>query len=117
MRPLLIAALQDGSPAVPADVPREPTGTGSMWVPLLLVGLVFWFLLIAPERKNRKKREAMLGALKKGDRVMTASGMYGTVAALSESDVTLQVADGVRIRFSRQAIQTVVDEKAEAGAS
>jgi len=98
-----------GSPPVEEGAPQS--GGGSMFIPLILIGVVFWIILIGPERKNRKKREAMLGALAKGDKVMTTSGMLGDVVAIQDDIVTLQVADGVRLRFTRQAIQTVTETK------
>lgn len=102
--------LQDtGAPA------SSPSGL-FQFIPLLLVGVLFFVLLILPERKKQKQRQAMLGALKKGDRVMLTSGMFGTVVSLSEEVVVLQVADGVRLRFTRQAVQSVVDEE-KAGAT
>lgn len=106
---LLGARLQEGG--APAEAP-PPTGLfgGSMLVPLLLVLVIFWVVMIGPERKARKKREAMLGALSKGDKVMTTSGMYGVVTQVRDDVVTLQVADGVRLRFSRAAIQDVLQD-------
>jgi len=98
---------QDGAPST-----SSPGGL-FQFIPLLLVGVLFFVLLILPERKKQKQRQAMLGALKKGDRVMTTAGMFGTVVSLSEEVVVLQVADGVRMRFTRQAVQSVVDEEKE----
>jgi len=100
------------------DSPAPQSGPSGLFqfIPLLLVGVLFFVLLILPERKKQKQRQAMLSALKKGDRVMTTAGMFGTVVSLSEEVVVLQVADGVRLRFTRQAVQSVVDEDKE-GAS
>ncbi len=81
-----------------------------MFVPMLLIGVIFWVVLISPERKARKKREATLNALKKNDKVMTTSGIFGVVAQVKDDVVTVQVADGVRLRFSKQAIQDVMDD-------
>lgn len=72
---------------------------------LVLMGAVFWFLLIGPERKRRKKHTALLAGLKKGDEVITNAGLYGKVVQIQDQVVTLQVADGVRMRFSLQAVQ------------
>jgi len=100
--------VQDSAPA--------PSGAGGLFqfIPLLLVGVLFFVLLILPERKKQKQRQAMLNAIKKGDRVMTTGGLFGTVVSLSEEVVVLQVADAVRLRFTRQAVQSVVDEEKEA---
>ena len=104
---LALTPLQEGTPEGEA-----PGGSNDIWVLLIALVAVFYFVMILPEKKNRKRREDMLGAMKKGDRVMTTSGMYATVAAIQEDDViTLQVADGVRVRFSRAAIQTVLADE------
>jgi preprotein translocase subunit YajC len=106
----------------PAPLPAAPPGTGDAadgppagggggfggFLPFLLIGVVFWFLIIGPERKNRKKREVMLGALKKGDKVMTTGGLYGRVSELRDDVVILDTGD-VRLKFSRAAIQGIVD--------
>lgn len=108
---LSLLALQDGPPPTTGQ-----PGTGAIltqFAPFLIVGVLFFVLLILPERKKQKQRAAMLAAIKKGDRVMTSSGMFGTVVSLSEEVVVLQVADGVRLRFTRQAVQTVVEGEGE----
>ena len=78
---------------------------------LPVIVAIFWFVLIAPERKKQKKRDAMLAGMSKGNRVMTTSGLYGTIVQIKDDVVTLQVADSVRLRFSRAAIQTLLDEE------
>ncbi|MCC7013510.1 MAG: preprotein translocase subunit YajC [Planctomycetes bacterium] len=75
---------------------------------MVAIFAIFYFVMIGPERKNRKKREAMLKAMKKGDEVMTSGGIYGTIAAIHENEITLQLSDSVRVRFARQAIQEVL---------
>jgi preprotein translocase subunit YajC len=97
------------------DKPAPEGGRGSSDMLLLVAGVValFYFVMILPEKKNRKKRTDMLNALKKGDRVMTNSGIYGSVVMAKGEVVTLQVADGVRMRFSRAAIQNVLTEDPE----
>lgn len=76
--------------------------------------LIFYLVAFLPERKARKKKEEMLEAVKKNDRVLTTSGMYATVAALGEQDVTIKFDDGnTRVRILRSAISTVLDKDAE----
>lgn len=89
-------------------------GLSSYLVPMLLIFVIFWVVMIGPERKQRKKREEMLGGLKKGDKVMTTSGLFGAVAQVKDEVVTLQVAEGVRMRFTRSAIQSVIDAEESA---
>ena len=120
---LLSELVQDAAPAqssgttstpaantAPAAAPQQQSPFTSMLMPLLLCAVVFYFLVLGPERKQRKKREAMLKQLGKGDRVMTTGGLYASVVAVADDVVTLQIADGVRARFSRSAIQTVITE-------
>jgi len=79
--------------------------------PMLLVVAIFYFVLIRPERKKQKARDAMLKEMKKGDEVMTSSGLYGRIAQIQDDVVTLLVADGIRLRFSRAAVQTVLGKE------
>ena len=69
---------------------------------------IFYFLLIRPQQRQKKDREAMLGAVKKGDRVVTGSGMHGTVVGLSEHTITLKIADQVKVDFDRSALGRIV---------
>ena len=94
--------------------PTEQTNQGFPDPTLFLViGALFWFLILGPERKNRKKRQAMLDALSKGDEVMTTGGLFGRVSKVDEHEVILVVADGVRLRFSRAAVQGLRNEEDE----
>jgi preprotein translocase subunit YajC len=71
---------------------------------------IFYFLLIRPQQRQKRDRERMLSAVKKGDRVVTSGGLHGTVSGLSEHTVTLRVADQVRLEFDRSAIGRIVVE-------
>jgi preprotein translocase subunit YajC len=112
----LLNWLQETAPAA-ADAAASPTAPQPTWVdtamqflPMVAIFAIFYFVLIRPERAQRKKREEMLGAMKKGDQVMTTGGMFGTITALNDKDVTLEIADGVRVKFMRQSIQEVRNE-------
>jgi preprotein translocase subunit YajC len=120
----LLFLIQDG--AAPAQgapagggAPGQPPGLveglfGSMLFPLLLCFGVFWFLILRPESKQRKKRLEMLSKLAKGDKVLTNGGLYGTVVQVQENVVTLQVDEGVRMKFALSAVQALVDDAAPA---
>ena len=107
------APSSQGQPSEAAPAPQGGILT-SMAMPLLLCAVVFYFLVLGPERKQRKKRDVMLKALAKGDKVMTTGGIYASVVAVADDVVTLQIADGVRTRFSRSAIQSVISDDAPA---
>jgi preprotein translocase subunit YajC len=70
-------------------------------IPLILMFVIFYFLLIRPQQKKVKKHREMLGNLKKDDKVITSGGIYGKVVNLSDTVVTIEVADRVRIKVSR----------------
>jgi preprotein translocase subunit YajC len=70
---------------------------------------IFYFLLIRPQQNQRRERERLLAAVKRGDRVVTTGGMHGTVTGLDETTVTLRVADQVKMTFDRSAIGRVVE--------
>ena len=110
----LLLLLQDGA-AAPAGTQSAPSPLAGPMIPLLIVVVLFVFMLILPERKKQKQRQQMLAALKKGDRVLTTSGIYGTVVTTSNDVIVLQVADNVRLRFARVAIQVVLPDEKEAG--
>jgi len=67
------------------------------------VGIVY-FMIIRPQQKKQKETEAMRSSIKKGDRVLTTGGLYGTVVGEKEDIVVLKVADDVKMEFSREAI-------------
>jgi preprotein translocase subunit YajC len=82
-------------------------GTLLSFVPFILIFVVFYFLLILPQQKRQKKLKAMLEALKKGDKVVTSGGVWGTVTNLGKETVTLQVADNAKIKIQRDHIARV----------
>jgi|SRR6266436_2205484 preprotein translocase subunit YajC len=74
---------------------------------------IFYFLLIRPQQKQKRDRETMLAAIKKGDRVVTSSGLHGTVLNLNEHTVTLRVADQVKLEFDRGSIGRIAEGQGE----
>jgi preprotein translocase subunit YajC len=80
------------------------SGTLLSLVPFVLIFIIFYFLLILPQQKRQKKLKAMLEALKKGDKVVTSGGIWGTVTNLGKETVTLQIADNAKIKVQRESI-------------
>jgi preprotein translocase subunit YajC len=74
------------------------------YAPIILIFVVFYFLLIRPQQKKAKEHQQYLTALKKGDRVITGGGIHGVIAGLTDTVVTLEIAENVRIKISRAAI-------------
>lgn len=101
----------EGAPATGEGAAAQG-GSGLLgFLPFLAIGLIFWFLILGPERKRQKQRAAMLGELEKGNRVLLTSGLFATVAQVHEHVVTLQLADGVRIKAARWAVQQIVESE------
>jgi len=74
---------------------------------------IFYFLLIRPQQRQKKERESMLSAVKKGDRVVTSSGLHGTVVGLNDQTVTLKIADQVKVDFDRASLARIVPARGE----
>lgn len=83
------------------------------FLPIVAIGLVFYFLVIAPANKQRKKQAEMLSTLKKGDRVLTTGGIYGTIQGVEPDAVYLKIADNVKVKVARSAISGVVSGESE----
>jgi preprotein translocase subunit YajC len=79
-----------------------------MLVPFVLIFAVFYFIVIMPAKKQQKKKDAMISGLKKGDRVVTTGGIYGSVAAVEDQSLLLKVAENVKIRVAKSAIAGMV---------
>ena len=81
---------------------------------LIIIGLLFYFVLLQPERKRRRQHEELLAKLKKNDRILTLSGIYGTVVNVNKDagDVTIKVdeATNARIRITRNSIGQIIAE-------
>lgn len=75
------------------------------------VGIVY-FMIIRPQQKKQKETEAMRASIRKGDRVLTTGGLYGTVVGEREGVVVLKVADDVKLEFARDAIVQVKERSA-----
>src|SRR5215467_3358611 len=81
------------------------------YLPLVLIFVVFYFLLIRPQQRKAKDQKAMLEALRRGDRVVTGGGIIGTVArADNPEEVTVDIADNVRVRVVRSTITSVLSK-------
>ncbi|MBN1385058.1 MAG: preprotein translocase subunit YajC [Elusimicrobia bacterium] len=82
-------------------------------MPIFLIFIVFYFLLIRPQAKKQKEHQKMLGELKKGDRVVTASGLYGTIHDIQGNNVKIKIAEGVNVQMLKSAISGVVTDTAQ----
>ena len=82
-------------------------------VPLLLMFAIFYFLLIRPQQKKQKKHRELLGGLKKGDMVVTVGGLHGRITGITETVITLEIAEKVRVKVGRGFISGMASKEAE----
>ena len=90
--------------AAGAAQPKAGGGAG-FWIMIILMFVVMWFFMIRPQRKQQKELEAFRNALKKGDKVVTAGGIYGTVLEIQERTVLIKVDGDVKLRVDKNSIQ------------
>lgn len=75
-----------------------------MWIMLALVFVVMWFFMIRPQRKQQKELQEFRNSLKKGDKVVTVGGIYGTVVEIKETSLLIEVDHNVKIRVSKSSV-------------
>jgi len=97
-----------------AEPIASPQGAAmfSSLMPIFLIFIVFYFLLIRPQSKKQKEHQKLLEGLKKGDRVVTASGLYGTVHEVQGNIVKLKISENVNVQMLKSAISAVINETA-----
>ncbi|MGH9458458.1 MAG: preprotein translocase subunit YajC [Thermoanaerobaculia bacterium] len=91
---------------------QSPGGAGALivnFLPIAAIVLIFYFLVIAPAGRQRKKTEAMLVALKKGDRVVTTGGIFGQVQSVDNDVVWLKIAENVKVKVAKNAVTGLVE--------
>jgi len=79
------------------------------FVPLILIMVIFYFLLIRPQQKRMKEHQNMIASLKKGDKIITGGGIYGTITDVKDGFVRVEIADGVRIKVKQDTISGLAD--------
>ena len=97
---------EGGGPAGPGGSPL-----GGMLPMLAIFGIIMYLFMIRPQQKKERERQDMLGALSKGDEVITAGGICGKVVGITDNDVVLRVDDDVTIKFLRSSVSHVVKDK------
>jgi preprotein translocase subunit YajC len=99
------------SVAATAVLFAQAAGNGLVaFLPLVIIMVIFYVLLILPAQRRQKKTQAMLNALKNGDKVVTSGGLYGTIVGLEPDAVQLRIAEQVKVRVARSAIADIQSE-------
>jgi len=99
-----------------AETPQQGSQFTSMLMIMVPMIILFYFLLIRPQRKQEAQRRSMIDSLKKNDRILTNGGLYGTVANVMDDEISIRVDDNrdVKVRVARNAISAVVNRKEDA---
>lgn len=104
------------SPAYAQAAGGAAAGSSLMqFVPLILIFVVFYFLLIRPQQKKLKDHRAMLEAVRRGDRIVTSGGIIGLVTKADDKELTVEIAENVRVRVTRDGISTVLSKTEPVG--
>jgi preprotein translocase subunit YajC len=92
----------------------QPDGSGGSMIGnlvfILAIFAVMYFLMIRPQRRQQREREAMLAAIKKGDKVLISGGIHGSIVGVEEKTLLVQIADNVKVKVERAAVATVLKE-------
>jgi len=83
------------------------------FVPLILMFVIFYFLLIRPQQKRTKEHRQMIESLKKGDRIVTSGGIHGRITGMSDTTLTVEIADKVRVKVNRGNVSGLAQAAAQ----
>ena len=87
-----------------AQAPAQGSGMASMWIMLLAIFVIMYFFMIRPQRKQQKELEKFRNSLKRGDKVVTAGGIYGTVDEIKDRTVLIKVDGEVKLRVDKNSL-------------
>jgi len=99
--------------AAQAMFPQQGDQSGgwtSLLFPLAAIFALYYFLLHMPQKKRQQEKEKMLGAMKKGDEVVTTGGIFGTITGITDKIVTVEISPKVRIRVAKAHVTEVVNK-------
>lgn len=95
---------QDPASATETEQAQQGGNPWTMWIMLALIFGVMYFFMIRPQKKQQKELQKFRDSLQKGDKVVTIGGVYGTVVEVKDATVLVEVDNGVKVRFSKQAL-------------
>lgn len=106
------------SPAMAQVAGAASGGFGGLegLMPFVLIAVVFYFLLIRPQQKRQKDHKSMVANLRRGDRIVTAGGIIGTVSKVpSDTELQVEIAEGVKVRIARSTVSEILIKPGSAG--
>jgi len=108
----LAFAQEAAQSAATTGAPKQP-GALEMVLPFVFIFAIFYFLVIRPQVKRQKTHQKFITELKKGDEIITASGILGVIEGMTDRFVTLEVADGVSIKVLRSQVASTLSQQQE----
>jgi preprotein translocase subunit YajC len=94
--------------AAAAPVASSPLSMVTSFAPFIVIMGLFYFLMIAPQNKERKKKEESLNAIQRGDRIRTTGGIYGTVADIKENILIVKISENTKIELEKSFVESVI---------
>jgi preprotein translocase subunit YajC len=110
---LFVIALLEVSPAAAQESAAAPSPIASMIPMLLIVGFIFYFMVIRPQEREIKRQKELLDGLKSGDEVVTSSGIIGRVAGVEKDYILLDVSKGAKLKFEPSHVAKRFERKQE----
>src|SRR5436190_19748603 len=95
------------------DSQQREGGAVPGYIFILVLLVLMWFLLIRPQRRRQLETRRMIGQLEVGKEIVTAGGLYGTVTAIEEGELRVEIADGVDVRIAKRAVAGIVSDDEE----
>lgn len=95
----------------------NPSGTEggpslfTSFIPILLLFVIFYFLLIRPQQKKQKQHQGLISNLRRGDKIVTNGGLYGTVVDVKDHVIVLKIADDIKVELVKNAVATVIEKR------
>ena len=89
---------------------QPPGGAFGQFIPFILIFVIFYFLLIRPQKQKQKKLQLQVDAMRPGDKVITAGGIHGLITGIKKLSVTVKVDNNTKIQFEKSAIATVISK-------
>ena len=78
------------------------------FLPIILIVVVFYFFIIRPQQKRQKERQKLLNSVKKGDKIITAGGIHGTVEGVTDATLLVRISDNIKVTLERSSVSTIV---------
>jgi preprotein translocase subunit YajC len=102
------------TPAATGGAGGDGAAGGGMWstaIMFTMIGAIFYLMIYRPQKKRQKERESLLGKMEKGDKVITSSGIHGTISQIDDTSILVQVSENTKLRFEKASVTTVVTKK------